>query len=146
MCHDLLVRTRTWAAALAAAVGVVALCGAAVAGWQELSRRDSARERSSSDDAVRAYLNSMTNGDYGAAHALVCTDETGTDRSSFERVERSDPIRTFNIESSTRWSSFVDGHGRTYRVRVTRANGSSLVEIRTQGTTPVCIQYANTMP
>lgn len=136
-------RTRTWGTALCTLVGVVALCGAAVAGWLELSRQDSERERSRSDDAVRAYLNAVTNGDYDAAHALVCTDETGTDRSSFERAARSNPIRRFKIESSDTWSSWVDGHGRVYRVLVTRATGSSVVEVRTQGSDTVCIQYGN---
>jgi hypothetical protein len=137
------VRTRNWVIALGVLFGVVALCGAAVGGWQEWSRKDSESERSRSDDAVSAYLNSVTNGDYDAAYALVCTDETGTDRSSFERGERSNPTREFEIESSTTWSSWVDGHGRIYRVRVTRATGSSVVEISTQGSDTVCIQYRN---
>jgi hypothetical protein len=135
--------TRNWVIALGVLIGVVALCGAAVGGWQERSRQDSERQRWKSDDAVRAYLNSVTNGDYDAAHALVCTDETGTDRSSFERAERSNPIRGFEIESSTSWSSWVDGHGRVYRVRVIRATGSSVAEIWTKGSDTVCIQYGN---
>jgi hypothetical protein len=129
--------------ALGALVGVVALCGVAVGGWQELSRHDSERGRSRSDDVVRAYLNSVTNGDYDSAHALVCTDETGTDRTSFERAEQSNPIRRFEIESSAARSSWVDGHGRVYRVRVTRATGASVVEVSTQGSDTVCIQYGN---
>jgi hypothetical protein len=136
-------RTRNWTIALGVLVGVVALCGAAVAGWHERSGTDAERERSKSDDAVRAYLNATTGGDYDAAYALVCTDETGTDRRSFERVERSNPIRGFEIESSTEWSSWVDGHGRIYQVRVTYETGFGVVEIRTQGSDPVCIQYRN---
>jgi hypothetical protein len=133
------VRNRNWVVALAA-VGVAALCGSAVVGWQEWSTHD---VESKSDDTVRAYLSSVTNGDYDSAYALLCTDETGTDRSSFEQAERTDPIRGFDVESSSEWSSFVDGHGRVYQVRVSRAMSSSLVEIPTQGgdPDPVCIQY-----
>jgi len=130
---------RNWIVTLGVLVGVVALGGITVGGWSRYSQL----ERSKSDDAVRAYLNAAMNGDYDAAYALVCTDETGTDRSSFEQDERSNPIRGFEIESSTAWSSWVDGHGRGYHVRLTHDTGSGVVEIPTQGSDPVCIQYRN---
>jgi hypothetical protein len=130
---------RNWVVTLGVVVGVVALCGVVVGGWSW----DSKRERTRSDDAVRAYLNAVMNGDYDAAYALVCTDETGTDRSSFDEDERSNPIRGFEIESSTAWSSWVDGHGRSYQVRVTHDTGSGVVEIPTQGSDPVCVQYSD---
>jgi hypothetical protein len=82
-------------------------------------------------------------GGIAALYALVCTDETGVDRDSFEQAEPGDPIRSFEIESSGEWSSWVDGHGRIYRVRITWATGIETVEIRIQDANSISIQYAD---
>ncbi|MBQ0892694.1 hypothetical protein KBX37_06175 [Micromonospora sp. U56] len=138
MIHD--VRRRSWVTLLSFLAGLAALCGVTVGvnSWRN------SEERSQSDRTVQTYLDSLARGDYNAAHALVCTDETGVDRGSFEQAEQADSIRSFEIESSSTWSSWVDGHGRSYRVRVTGATGAEIVEvISTRGANNGCIQYRN---
>jgi hypothetical protein len=143
-CDDLRMRTRHWLIVLGVAAGIVAMGGAITVGWQERSSQAIEHERTRNDDTVRSYLQSLTEGNYDSAYALVCTDETGTDRNSFEHTEREDPIRSFQIQSSVAWSSWVDGHGRIYQVRVIRTTGTGMVEISTQGSDTACVQYNNT--
>ncbi|MFC7245069.1 hypothetical protein ACFQO7_21550 [Catellatospora aurea] len=97
-----------------------------------------------SERAVRNYLDALVQGDHAAAHALICTDETGVERGEFDAAEQANPVRSYEIESSVAWSSPVDGHGFGYRVRVTRTAGNPVVqEIRTQGDRDICIQHGN---
>jgi len=97
-----------------------------------------------SRNAVQAYLDSLAHRDYNAAHALVCTDETGVDRGPFEQAERRNPIRSYENLSFGGLSSWTDVRVRHYRVWVTRANGDPIHEvIPTQDGDSVCIQYAS---
>lgn len=116
------------------AAGLVSACG--VIG--------SADDGTASERAVRNYLDALVQGDHAAAHALICTDETGVERGEFDASEQENPVRSYEIESWVAWSSPVDGHGRVYRVQVTRTTGTPVVqEIRTQGDRDICIQHGN---
>ncbi len=130
---------RKWIILFCVLTGVVLLCAV---GWAA-SVGTSRKERSESQRLVRSYFGSLARGDLGGAYRLVCTDETGIERTLFEQRYQKSPIRSFAIEWSGTWSNVIDGHGQIYRVHLTLATGATGVEeVRTQAAT--CIQYADT--
>jgi hypothetical protein len=97
-------------------------------------------EGSANDRLLHEYLGALARGEYDAAYALVCTDETGVDKSTFVAAQQQDPVRVSQVDSFGDWSSWVDGHGREYQMRITHASEAVTVErIATQSGR--CIQY-----
>jgi hypothetical protein len=117
--------------------GAVATLGAVsvVGTWNRIDDEGPANDR-----LVHAYVRALARGDYDAAYELVCTDETGVDKSAFVEEQQQDPVQTSQIQSFGSWSSPIDGHGRDYQVQITHASGAVTVEhIATQSGR--CIQY-----
>jgi hypothetical protein len=90
--------------------------------WSDLD------EQRMADDEVGRYLSLVQEGDRSRADAMLCGgDDTTTVQlnDTFETDWSALRIDSVAIVSAWDWSSWVDGHGRTYGVRLTFADGST---------------------
>jgi hypothetical protein len=93
--------------------------------YSELSNRN---ERRREDEEISRYLSLVQERDHSGADAMLCGGDdtrTATLRDTDEPDWGLRRIETFAIVGSEEWSSWVDGHGRNYHVRLTFADGST---------------------
>lgn len=114
-------RLLTWAAAIV----IVALIFAVLS---FVYSRFSGNEQRKADEEIAKYLSLVQGRDHSGADAMLCG---GDDTTTAKLRDTDEPdsglrrIEAFAIVSAWGWSSATDGHGRTYRVRLTFANGST---------------------
>jgi hypothetical protein len=108
----------------AALVSVVAVLGVGcVYAWQSAARS----ERHRADDAITKYLRLVREHDRACANAMLCAgDDTSPVRTDANVDWHATRIDNLVIVTAWDWSSMVDGHGRTYRVRLRTADGSTI--------------------
>lgn len=105
------------------------LVGALLGGGLVYAKVNSSRqgERNRADQEVTRYLNLVQGGDRRGADAMLCgEDDTAVvELDGPHRYKETIPrIVSFAIVGASDWSSLVDGHGRTYRVRLTFADST----------------------
>jgi hypothetical protein len=75
------------------------------------------QERSRADEAIATYLSAVRNQDLPSAHDRLCEERRdGYAEADFARAWAFQPLASFVIVKAWDWSSWVDGHGRSYRV------------------------------
>jgi hypothetical protein len=115
-------RLLLWAAAVV--IGAL-VCGGIPVLYVELSNSSEQRKE---DKEISGYLSLVQGNDHSGADAMLCGGDdtrTATLRDTDEPDWGQRRIEAFAIVGSEEWSSWVDGHGRIYHVRLTFADGST---------------------